>query len=132
MRPQAGLTLLEVLMSVLILALLAAAVTPLLRSSLGQLDVEPEPISGDASSLAELIEQFVRQPEPFGYDRIPDQGRIEWPDEPLRPALAFRRLGSTDPEAQHAWLVFETEAGTMLRWVPTPDEEVGADEESER
>ncbi|MEQ8764769.1 MAG: type II secretion system protein [Planctomycetota bacterium] len=123
MRPDRGLTLLEVLASVVLLSMLAAAVVPMFRASFRGLELLEAKPSVDRERAERWIDDFLADPESFGFEETPAQGLLSSPDDPMRPPLPFYRIESTSSEANHAWLIFELDSGPILRWVPVESEE---------
>ncbi len=154
MKCRRGLTLLEVLASAVLLAVLAAACVPILAAAMRDLeDVQPPFEYGE---LVEFVESLVAQgadgalghswsaiadPTEHGgsghaTQQPPDQvsfagadvTEIPWPAERAdRPPVRVRRL-RPEPDARHGWLVFSAGSWTACRWVEIRGE-VGAGEE---
>ena len=134
-----GLTLLEVLIATAILAVLAAAVAPLIARAGMLLLASPESVSKvDIFDLAALADAFLAEPNSFGIEETPlhkiGQLEIEWPvndgDDHRRPPAAERSrssvtvqaMPSNDPASDHLWLAFTCGDLTIYRWVSIPED----------
>ena len=124
-----GLTLIEVLASIVILTMLAVVCMPMLQaaetSSQAQLD---ERLLVDLGNLADAL---IESPREFGIDDLSAIDTIElaWPeiiiiDEPTRDpvSLQLRCVGDGEGGIAHAWAIFRTEGGIAIcRWIgPEP------------
>ncbi len=141
MTGRRGLTLLEVLASAVLLAVLAAACVPLLAAAMRDLeDVQPP---FEYAELVEFVDSLLAQ----GADGGPGpassatagaaewqkqmwfagtaeaETEVPWPvEKPDRSPVRVRRLRA-DQDARHGWLVFSAGAWTVCRWVEVPGEE---------
>ncbi len=146
MRGRRGLTLLEVLASAVLLAVLAAACVPLLAAAMRDLEDERPPF--EYGELVEFVDSLVAQGADVGPGHASSasegaahsqeqawfagtaeaETEVPWPAEQAdRPPVRVRRLRA-EPDARHGWLVFSAGAWTVCRWVEIRDEE-GAGEE---
>ena len=117
MSARSGLTLLEVLASLVLLTLIAAATVPVLMAAVGALK-EP-PARAGVTELAELAERLIEDPAAFGYGaELPAAGTIAWPQHPGRAPARFEVLAPQDTEIEHAWLALEVEGTAVFRWLP--------------
>lgn len=122
MTDRRGLTLLEVLFASALLALLAAAVTPLLLNVRQSLEVQPSPPLHGA--LQELADTFFSDPAVFGIDDMHHLDRIEltWAETPQREPITVRRLAAQDEPTSHVWFAFESGDSFVLRRVAAAQE----------
>ncbi len=118
-----GLTLLEVLASTLLLALLAATVVPVLRQAMSA--AHQAPPSFDLLELTQFAEAYVaealQQDERENKAEAPPHepsAQVPWPDKPQRPPVTVRRLSAASPEADHQWVVLSCDGWVVARWVP--------------
>lgn len=133
MRRMRGLTLIEVLAATVLLAVLAAAVVPMLRYAT---DAARQQGPIDLAQLSRAADAIIADPEQFGIDALDDvsETQITWPsgDGGRGSTLVVRLMASVDV-ADHAWLVFSWDSGTdnsgtecVFRWV-----EISAEDESD-
>ena len=123
MRYGRGLTLIEVLASTALLAMMAAACVPLLRQSMRAAREPEHPI--ELLELAQIASGFLADPSALKLGQERGSREMPWPDHPERPPIAFERLTSEDVGANHAWVTFTCAGLTVSRWVPVeqPGEE---------
>ena len=117
MRHRRGLTLVEVLAATVLLAVMAAVCTPLLRQSMRALDQAPVPFA--PHELAAVADTVAADPGRYGaegVEEITDQ-EIPWPDEPERPPITLRLIVPEGPETDHAWLALTCGGVTVHRWI---------------
>ncbi len=119
MKSRRGLTLLEVLGSAALLAVLAAACVPLLAAAMRDLeDVRPPFEYGE---LVKFVDSLLAQGSASALEA--DASEIPWPAiEGDRPSVRVRRMRA-EPDARHAWLVFSAGPWTVCRWVEIPGDE---------
>jgi prepilin-type N-terminal cleavage/methylation domain-containing protein len=112
-----GLTLLEILVAVVLLATLTATCVPVLRIALAAL--HPPDRQFELLDLAQVAGSFMADPSAFGIEAVPraSEGRISWPNQPDRPAITVRLVTIDDPDAEHGWVVFSSGGWTVQRWV---------------
>jgi prepilin-type N-terminal cleavage/methylation domain-containing protein len=110
-----GLTLVETLAAAALLAVMAAAVAPLLRDAASAVE---EPDEVDMLGLGQFADEVAAVPERHGIDvRTGGPWSVLWKrtfDERL--VEVTRLLAKTEPE-RSAWLVFRCGTGATLRWV---------------
>ena len=113
-----GLTLVEVLASTVLLALIAAACTPLLRQAT-RLMCDPGH-SFELFELSRLADALISDPTAFGLESVHGQSNFEvaWSDQPDRSAVAVRLLTADTEDVDHAWLTFACDGWVVSRWVP--------------
>ena len=123
MRRRHGLTLVEVLASTVLLAILAATCLPLFQGAMRAFH-SPEP-PFDLLELSQLADSFIADPTAFGAESLPEEGELEapWPAHPARPPVTVRRLTAEDPEVDHDWLAFSSGRWDVYRWVQAQEEE---------
>jgi prepilin-type N-terminal cleavage/methylation domain-containing protein len=121
-----GLTLLEVLLATVLLAALAAASVPLVRSSASILG-EPLPVF-DLTDLNAIVDAIESEPEGFSIDFESLEGfiTIQWPDYPDRPAVHAYRFRSSEHEAAEDneeskwssgfWMIYVCGPWQTYRW----------------
>lgn len=116
-----GLTLVEVLAATVLLALLAAAVVPLIRE-VGRAVREspPEAAIEKLGRLGEIADRVLADPKRYGLeniDRPETMGATElrYPKNESGPAVMVSRLAS--PTAGRFWLVFRAEGAELFRCV---------------
>jgi len=133
-RPR-GLTLVEVLISTALLAVLASACLPLIaratrllhESSISNHNELPE---FDLDELSELADEVITDPTAFGLDEMPTAGEftVMWKDKPEQspPPVQIRILEAIGDgaAADHHWLEFRCQGLTVHRWrhIEVPDE----------
>lgn len=127
-RPSSsGFTLVEVLAAIVLLALIASATLPVLRSvartAAAATGDPPAHVGGDAVTLAELAAvadvAMARPAMLIAADGMPEPGgtRIEWekaialgrldlPIDRSRPPVIARAMLPTDSSVERAWVVF--------------------------
>lgn len=116
MSSHSGMTLVEVLASLTLLALITGAAVPMLRSSFRSLRVAPA--RTELSELAEQADAFVADPAAFGFrGALPEEGVLVRTDEPGRELTRFRILTSNNADAEHAWIAIEVRGVTVFRWL---------------
>ena len=129
-----GLTLVEVLASTVLLALMASVCVPLLQGSIRAL--RPATTSVPVVELAALADAFVLAPGSFG-DETLDLGTLEmmslgWPDDPDRPEITVTRLAPAESDVEddedptrleYVWLAFTCADVTLWRWVAIAEED---------
>lgn len=119
-----GVTLLEALLSVAMLAMIVAAALPLLRAP--AVEDARAGRSERRVALALFADALVRDPIRFGLPNIPEsEAVVPWPTElashealrslELDP-VAVSILRSTDPKVAHGWILFRMADVTVLRW----------------
>lgn len=118
MTQRHGLTLLEVLAATVLLTMIAAVCTPLLRQAIRHLH-EP-----DATvlifDLAQFADGLVADPSEFDVESVQSvtgELQLPWLQHPDRPAVIVRRLNAIDPNTDHAWLSFTCGNNTVFRWI---------------
>lgn len=131
-----GLTLVEVLISAALLAVLASACVPVVARAMS-LIAHAQPSSTqwkEATSfrleLADVADRLMTEPQAFGLDELPEAGdfSVPWPDHPERGLIRIRVLesssGEKDPKDE--WLVIEGSDGSTAvivhRWRPPRQE----------
>jgi len=112
-----GLTLLEVLAATVLLAILAGACVPMLRSALPAL--RPPQRQFELLELARVADSVVAEPSVFGVDAVSEAGeqRMGWPGHTDRPVITIRLLAADDSDPEHGWLVFSSGGWTVHRWM---------------
>jgi len=129
-----GLTLVEVLISTALLAVLASACLPLIaratrllhESSSSKNDQPPE---FDLAELGELADAVITNPKEFGLDELPVSGEftVMWNDKPGRSPVQVRILEAVGDGAavDHQWLELRCQGLTVHRWrhIEVPDED---------
>ncbi len=119
MKGRRGLTLLEVLASAVLLAVLAAACVPLLAAAMRDLEEAQPPF--EYGELVEFVDSVLAEGSLNAIEA--DESEIQWPATGGdRPSVRVRRL-MAEPDARHAWLVFSADPWAVCRWVEIPDEE---------
>ena len=116
-----GLTLIEVLASVVILTMLAVACMPMLQSAKSATHQDPR-LTFD---LGQLADAFIENPQEHGIQDIGviDVIELAWPETSMTElhrdpmTLQLRRIEDGDNGVTHAWLVFEYEGATVCRWI---------------
>ena len=129
-RPRRGLTLIEVLASIVILTMLAVTCVPLLRQAAGARPIES---SIDLLELSRFADAVLEEPTAHGiesFENVQDM-ELSWPDDSQRAPARLVRLEAepTDDEnpPDHVWLIFDVGDLQVLRYVvierdkePTP------------
>ncbi len=124
MKGRRGLTLLEVLASAVLLAVLAAACVPLLAAAMRDLEEVQPPF--EYVELVEFVDSVLA--ECSATELEADESEIQWPATVGdRPSVRVRRL-KAEPDARHAWLVFSAGPWAVCRWVEVPGEELAGQE----
>ena len=124
-----GLTLIEVLASVVLLALVASACIPLLQRSMRIVSASSCNRSDFQIELAQLVQSIFESPSDFD---IPNLAEVElisvaWPGNPEREPVKIERLvgrGQLDEELkrlQGSWLRISYSGQTMHRWIPASE-----------
>ena len=127
MKRSRGLTLIEVLASILILSLLAATCVPMLRDSMRALRH-----TADAAiyltELSGLADDVMDNPAPFGIEawELTTEQTLPWPDQPDRSSVEVAVLRTTDAQIDHVWVLFEWEEHRVSRWAPIESEPEGS------
>ena len=115
-----GLTLVEVLAATVLLAMIAAACLPLLRSSMRALRDPPPAV--ELLDLSRLADRFVADPAGFGAEAPQDESiELGWPEHPDRSPVTVRRFTAGDEDAE--WLTFTCDRWTVSRWVTVEADE---------
>ena len=127
MRERRGQTLIEVLAATVLLAILAATCMPLLQRAMRALQTTKPPF--ELLELAQFADSLVADPSAFGVEAPSQLAELQlpWPEHHDRPLITVRRLSTSDPESDHAWLTFSCGGGAVYRWVPLerePEERV--------
>lgn len=134
LRPSSprGLSLLEALAALILLTLMAAALTPLIRS-LDHPQTSPPPDPEDTAVLLELgriADRFTNSPLEFGVaaealvtPASPLPEMLTWPENPDRQPITLRRLLPDGQSAgastrSHCWILFEYQDISVARCVP--------------
>ncbi|MHC4414373.1 MAG: type II secretion system protein [Planctomycetota bacterium] len=117
MRRRRGLTLVEVLASTVLLAILAATCMPLLRQAMRVLH-EPES-SFEMFDVSQFADRFIVHPGPGGIKLLSegDQLELPWPEHPDRAPITVRRMTAGETDTGRAWLTFSCEGRSVSRWV---------------
>lgn len=120
-----GLTLIEVLVSVTLLAITASAVTPWLREVRR---VDGGDVLGDTlqyEALVAVADRAIADPTAFGLD--PDvflisnaHGTLDVVEYTELADVTYSVLQPTNPESERLWIVFSTDDHTLLRWIKRP------------
>jgi len=112
MKSRAGMTLVEVVASLLIISLIVSTCIPFIRkiAALG----ERQAGLVDADHLRAVTDDFLSIPREPGFEIIPSEGTIP------STAIRFRRLDATEG-SDHFWILFEHEASAFVRWVPSSE-----------
>ena len=121
MKPRSGMTLLEVLASTVLLAMVSAASVPLLRAAVRSLRIEPQAF--DLRELTEFADEFALDPSAFGVDDEGDWTALDvaWRERPELPAVRVARLlqsesGGDEEASDHEWLAFTHGGIAVYRW----------------
>ena len=112
-----GLTLVEVIAAVVLMATLAVAIVPMLQASAS--------ISGRATPAADLVrlgafaDQLFADPRTFG---LTDEALANGPLDTLIPfpggaPVRLTRLEPTRASSDHSWLSLESDGAAVVRWV---------------
>ena len=117
-----GLTLLEVLAAIVMLALLATVATPLYRDALRSIR-GPATTTTDTMELARLAEIYLADPESVEA-KVDSAGRIAlpWPDDSERDPAQVTRMtpvGGEDGDAARIWFSFAWDGQIVHRCVIT-------------
>lgn len=135
MSKRHGLTLVEVLASAVLLAVIATASLPVLRASMTQLDAARSSARADfgLEELATAADFALADPAMLGVastDEVTEEVEIPWPDHPERPPIVIRRLGTSTsqtkadsddaaiPAAEYIWFEFVCAGWMVYRLVP--------------
>jgi len=129
-----GLTLVEVLISTALLAVLASACLPLIARATRLLHESSnlkhnESPEFDLGELRELADAVITGPKGFGFDELPVSGEftVVWKDQPGRSPIQVlvRDAVGEGTAVDHQWLEFRCQGLTVHRWrhIEVPDEE---------
>lgn len=126
MKAVRAMTLIEVLVSIVLLTMLAVACVPLIR------DVA-QPNSDDAIPLHELstfADNVMAEPEQFGIEqqKLNEPVELSWAEHAEREPIRLVRVDTTttDAPATHAWLLFTCGAHTVIRYLALESVEEGS------
>jgi prepilin-type N-terminal cleavage/methylation domain-containing protein len=128
---EAGLTLLEVLVALVLLSLVAATTLPLVRDTSRALR-ETSAVVG-TFKFEETVDEFTADPVAFGAEGV--QGRTtdrgEFAAQELGgEVVRYHTIPSPQSEQGAGWRVFEWQDLQTLRWIPPePGDEVAVEME---
>ena len=125
MRARTGLTLVEVLIATVLMAIVVGSCVPILRQASRTLGATRPPLA--IHQLASLADQFIEEPSAFGLDSEMTERsfEIQWPGVvEEQPPVLVRHLEHDDPVVGHGWLIFTCDGASVARWLrPTEPEE---------
>jgi len=107
-----------VLLATAMMAIVAAACLPLIREASAAAH-DASAAVGDLEPLASLADTYVLT---FDGNDVAAPSAVPWPDDPARQPASIQRIDSSEPEADHAWLLFTDGDQQVLRWVPLPED----------
>lgn len=120
-----GLTLVEVLVSLVLLTLIVASTAPLLREAT-QAAAEP-PAVPVPIELQDAVDQFVDDPARFGWETVDTAGQFSFPEglslEPIQVKILHTSSGTMD----YQWVQFQWNGQSTLRWIPRTSDEDAAE-----
>lgn len=115
-RCRRGLTLIELLASVVMLAAMAAACVPVLQRA-NELLRGVEGGDVDPVELGLVVDELVGD----ATAELLDGTELLWPDAASSPPIVARALYARDADATHDWVVFEAGGAAVYRWVERPE-----------
>lgn len=119
MAPRAGLTLIELVAALALLAMIVTAALPVLQGSAAAMQSTAPMVT--VEDLGQVADRIMRNPEAFGIDSLQalERTEIDWPidlpPEQRNASVAIERVRVGD--AEHAWLRFSVGEVATLRWV---------------
>ena len=123
-----GLTLIEVLASLVLLSLIASACIPLLQRSMRIAGNSSQDQPGFEIELARLADSMFEKPSEFGISEIEklENALIGWPDDPARGQVLVERLAAAEKlsaeedvkRVQGSWLRISYSGAAIYRWIP--------------
>lgn len=119
MTRRAGLTLLEVVLSIVLLTLVAATCLPLLAglSGVAARDVA----DADLRELELLVDDALKGLGPEELAALPGEGVLPGTEGAGWNRVRYRRLAPARREVEHVWYAFGDEQGWIVRWIPRPE-----------
>jgi prepilin-type N-terminal cleavage/methylation domain-containing protein len=134
MNVSRGLTLLEVLASVVLLTMLAAACLPLLQKATRTIAETQAQSSSEFLVIAEFADKLLKEPATFG---VSDLAEIEtlslsWPDHPELEQITIEKFtapmeqsgSELKEQLRGAWLKIECNGEVVYRWIPLPAQDL--------
>lgn len=122
-----ALTLIEVLVSIVILSMLAGTCVPLMRDSMRSLR-DPSITKGDIGELAAFADEVMARPTGFGVAtwREVTELTLAWPQHPDRSPVSVSVGRAAGIEIDHGWVVFTCDGLTVSRWAHIEPEQAEA------
>src|SRR5262249_22621095 len=114
-----GLTLVEVLVSLVLLTILTTALLPLLHEARGAKEAPQDSELLDA--LAMLADQVIAKPAAFGLAATQDSATLPWPQNAARAPVVIRCAtapSGKDEDTRPRLMVFECGDIAVARWWP--------------
>lgn len=123
-KRQAGLTLIELVAALALLAMIVTASLPVLQEAARSLQSNEPAVA--VEDLGMLADRMLSDPEAFGIEPLHafESAQIEWPTDLLPDATSdavtveLVRIEETD----HAWLRFSAGEAATLRWIKLEEE----------
>lgn len=135
MKLARGLTLIEVLASVVLLTMLAGACLPLLQNAMRTLDEERQQGKVPLLEIGRMADEVIAEPEKFGFTtggiKATDVLSLSWPDHPERGQIQVNVLPASDSlEEQRgqaarlrgSWVKFTLGDQSVWRWMHQVDD----------
>ncbi|NND02015.1 MAG: prepilin-type N-terminal cleavage/methylation domain-containing protein [Acidimicrobiia bacterium] len=115
MTSRRGLTLLEVLVATVLMAITTGACVPLIRESLAALRRSEKPHI-TVPELSRHVDQLLRGEAPV-HLLVDGVSSMPWPDHPDRPPIKVS-IASPPDDSLHTWATFQSGEALVVRWLP--------------
>ncbi len=128
-----GLTLLGLLVSVMLMAIIGAACLPVMQSAAAELSEAAVGEDEDGVGLARAVDAYLELED----TELPTDGEelmaeLPWPEDVEAGPAYVKQLLSNDPGTDHFWLVFTCDGRSVARWMATETEDEDTEDDISR